>query len=182
MEKNTIETCRFKAIVKIREDLTPEEKAIVDTKMTWLFLKLNVITDDGFTYYCPVRDNQEMANVSFFVIELEDLGNYFDEIQYIEVPKVRHPDYYKYRFKVVAKPKANLSPEDQKLLDDKTDWLLSKLNVTTIDNDYTYYCPVRDNKELGNITFFYIELEEVKQCFEKLEYYDYIKESFEVAI
>lgn len=182
MEKNTIETCRFKAIVKIREDLTPEEKATVDTKMNWLFSKLNVTTDDGFTYYCPVRDNQEFSSVSFFVIQLEHISNYFEELKFIQIPKERHPDYEKYRFKVVAKPKENLSLEDQKLLDDKMEFLLSRLNLAKIDNDYTYYCPVRNNEDFGNVTILYNNLKKIKQCFKNLEYYDYVDNDYEVAV
>lgn len=186
VEKNTIETCRFKAIARIRDDLTQEEKDIVFKRMNWLFDRLNVVTDDGFTYYCPIRNSSEFSSVSFFAIELKHISGLFDELKFIEIPKgkskERHPDYEKYRFKVIAKPKENLSLEDQKLLDDKMEFLLSRLNLAKIDDDYTYYCPTRNNEDFGNVVIFYNNLEDIKQCFEKLEYYDYVKENYEVAI
>ncbi len=41
---------------------------------------------------------------------------------------------------------------------------------------------LQSGDEFGSVAFFYFELEEKKEYFEKLEYYDYIDEEYERAI
>ena len=86
-----------------------------------------------------------------------------------------------FRFKVVAVIKPDLSEEDKLFITERINHYFNLLSMAKAD-DHTYYFPKQDNTEFGMVCGFYIELEDFKKYFCKLEYYDYVDGENEVAV
>jgi hypothetical protein len=86
-------------------------------------------------------------------------------------------------YKVVAELKPNLSDADRKFISEKVDTLKRKMNIVNIDgNTFCMAQPPREYDDFAPVGFFFVELEEFKSYFAKLEYYNLWRGEVDVAV
>lgn len=88
-----------------------------------------------------------------------------------------------YNYKVVAKLKSNLSEENRKIVTGKIEDLQKRLRLIKAD-EITYHkaAPIQGYDDFGAVTIFYCALEDMKEYFETLEYYNLWEDRKRVAV
>ena len=94
---------------------------------------------------------------------------------------IKGVDKMDYRFKVVVQVKDSLSEEEKKQLSNKINFLKKVLKLNQI-NECEFVSQKLDNTDFSRVYGLFMQLEEMKEFFNKLEYYDYIDDEVEVAV
>ena len=88
-----------------------------------------------------------------------------------------------YNFKVVAKLRDDLTDEEHKMAFERLTKWQRKYKMINIDEiTYRKAGPIQNYDDFGAVAFFYCVLKDFKECFEKLEYYDFGEGIKRVAI
>jgi hypothetical protein len=86
-------------------------------------------------------------------------------------------------YKVIAELKPDLSDDDRLFINEKIDVLKSKMHIINVDNNtFCMEQPKREYEDFAPVGFFFVELEEFKNYFSKLEYYNLWRGEVEVAV
>lgn len=88
-----------------------------------------------------------------------------------------------YNYKVVVKLKSDLSETDREIVIGKIEDLQRRLKLIKSD-DVTYHkaAPIHEYDDFGAVTLFYCALEDMKEYFERLEYYNLWENRKRVAV
>lgn len=88
-----------------------------------------------------------------------------------------------YNYKVVAKLRNDLSEEDKKIVMNKIEDLQRRLKIIKIDEEtYRKKEPIQGYDDFGAVTIFYCALEDMKEYFESLVYYNLWEDRVRVAV
>lgn len=115
-------------------------------------------------------------------IDKKDYGFVYDLLErLLENAGIVYKSKYDYGFKIIAQLKDELSEEDRKIINSKIEYLKQLLEITQLD-DTTFVKIRTDNQDLASACGFFFELEDYKEMFKKLEYYDYIDDEMEILV
>ena len=90
----------------------------------------------------------------------------------------------KYNYKVIAKIRDDLPSEErdrvQALIEDK----MRRHKLVCMDDGITYHkiTPIKEFSDFGGVTLFYAALQDIPECFSKLEWYSIWEGRKEVAV
>lgn len=88
-----------------------------------------------------------------------------------------------YNYKVVAKLKDDLTEEEKKAVTDRIEDLQKRLKIIKIDEvTYRKRGPIQEYDDFGAVTIFYCALEDMKEYFTMLEYYNLWEDRKRVAV
>lgn len=88
-----------------------------------------------------------------------------------------------YNYKVVAKLKNDLPDDEKKNAIDQIQDLQEKLKIVKIDEvTYCKQAPIQQYDDFGAVTLFFCALEDIKEYFETLVYYNLWEERKSVAV
>lgn len=88
-----------------------------------------------------------------------------------------------YNYKVIAQLRDDLSEQQYQAASSEIQMYQEKFGIIKID--YQTYCKAEgteNGSDFGAVTFFYVALEDMKEIFKKLEYYDLEEKSKRVAV
>lgn len=88
-----------------------------------------------------------------------------------------------YNFKVIAKLRDDLTEEQRRFALSYIEKFQKKLKIQKLDEQtYCKELPIKGLSDFGGVTLFYSTLEDIKEYFSRLEYYDIPEGDSHVAV